>query len=261
MLKRLSAAALFLAVSLLAMGQTHKPGPKQDPNAVKMQNLQREYQTAIQEYYKPYQNAKTPEESAKIKLDPKKNPNPVYLPKFKQMAMKAGITKPGFDAWMMVKQLAEQNQDAKTADLAGKTILTKFVQTPWIAEFVQTLPYSDYASPPAVRVKKIGATLQNIERKSKHPEVKAAAMYARAQLIGQNGRGDAPAAAKLYREIAAKYPNTQQGKQASRDIFEMENLVVGKVAPDFEGEDQDGVRFKLSDYRGKVVVVDFWGFW
>jgi peroxiredoxin len=30
------------------------------------------------------------------------------------------------------------------------------------------------------------------------------------------------------------------------------------VAPDIEGEDQDGVRFKLSDYRGKVVLLDFW---
>jgi peroxiredoxin len=32
-------------------------------------------------------------------------------------------------------------------------------------------------------------------------------------------------------------------------------------APDFESVDQDGVAFKLSDYRGKVIVVDFWGFW
>ena len=27
------------------------------------------------------------------------------------------------------------------------------------------------------------------------------------------------------------------------------------------GEDVDGVAFKLSDYRGKVVVLDYWGFW
>jgi cytochrome oxidase Cu insertion factor (SCO1/SenC/PrrC family) len=40
-----------------------------------------------------------------------------------------------------------------------------------------------------------------------------------------------------------------------------EALVVGKVAPDFEAVDQDGVAFKLSDYRGKVVALDFWGFW
>jgi cytochrome oxidase Cu insertion factor (SCO1/SenC/PrrC family) len=36
---------------------------------------------------------------------------------------------------------------------------------------------------------------------------------------------------------------------------------IGQVAPDIEGEDLDGTKFKLSDYRGKVVVVDFWGDW
>lgn len=36
---------------------------------------------------------------------------------------------------------------------------------------------------------------------------------------------------------------------------------VGQTAPDIDGEDLDGVKFKLSDYRGKVVVLDFWGDW
>jgi cytochrome oxidase Cu insertion factor (SCO1/SenC/PrrC family) len=34
-----------------------------------------------------------------------------------------------------------------------------------------------------------------------------------------------------------------------------------QTAPDFEAVDENGVKFKLSDYRGKVVVLDFWGFW
>jgi peroxiredoxin len=38
-------------------------------------------------------------------------------------------------------------------------------------------------------------------------------------------------------------------------------LEIGKVAPDIEGVDLDQVPFKLSDYRGKVVVLDFWGDW
>ena len=33
------------------------------------------------------------------------------------------------------------------------------------------------------------------------------------------------------------------------------------MAGEIEGTDQDGVAFKLSDYRGKVVVLDFWGDW
>jgi cytochrome oxidase Cu insertion factor (SCO1/SenC/PrrC family) len=35
-----------------------------------------------------------------------------------------------------------------------------------------------------------------------------------------------------------------------------DNLVVGKVPPEIEGQDQDGKKFKLSDYRGKVVLLD-----
>jgi hypothetical protein len=33
---------------------------------------------------------------------------------------------------------------------------------------------------------------------------------------------------------------------------------VGSPAPEIQGIDGDGVAFKLSDYRGKVVLVDFW---
>jgi len=44
-------------------------------------------------------------------------------------------------------------------------------------------------------------------------------------------------------------------------LFELRNLGIGKTAPEIEGEDVDGKKFKLSDYRGKVVVLDFWGDW
>ena len=36
---------------------------------------------------------------------------------------------------------------------------------------------------------------------------------------------------------------------------------VGKMAPEIVGKDLDGEMFKLSDYRGKVVMLDFWGDW
>jgi peroxiredoxin len=41
----------------------------------------------------------------------------------------------------------------------------------------------------------------------------------------------------------------------------MRYLSIGKLAPDIEGKDFDEVAFKLSDYRGKIVVLDFWGDW
>ncbi|HEV8111829.1 MAG TPA: hypothetical protein VGR31_03560 [Planctomycetota bacterium] len=51
------------------------------------------------------------------------------------------------------------------------------------------------------------------------------------------------------------------GETARADLHEIRDLVVGKPVPDIEGEDLAGVKFKLSDYRGKVVLLDFWGNW
>jgi hypothetical protein len=48
------------------------------------------------------------------------------------------------------------------------------------------------------------------------------------------------------------------GEKAEAELFQLRHLALGKVAPDIDGEDQDGQRFKLSDYRGKVVLLDIW---
>jgi len=36
---------------------------------------------------------------------------------------------------------------------------------------------------------------------------------------------------------------------------------MGCFAPKLEGADLEGHKYKLSDYRGKVVVIDFWATW
>jgi hypothetical protein len=64
-------------------------------------------------------------------------------------------------------------------------------------------------------------------------------------------------AARDYADV--KLPGGDTVAERCRaELFEIRNLSVGKVAPDIEGEDQDGKRFKLSTYRGKVVLLDFW---
>jgi hypothetical protein len=38
-------------------------------------------------------------------------------------------------------------------------------------------------------------------------------------------------------------------------------FAIGKIAPEIIGKDVDGNEMKLSDYKGKIVVLDFWGDW
>jgi thiol-disulfide isomerase/thioredoxin len=51
------------------------------------------------------------------------------------------------------------------------------------------------------------------------------------------------------------------GEQAEAALFQMRNLEIGCTVPEIEGEDVDGKPMKLSDYRGKVVVITFWATW
>jgi hypothetical protein len=64
----------------------------------------------------------------------------------------------------------------------------------------------------------------------------------------------------LYKDRSAMKDITIADKTAG-PLFEIRNLAIGKTAPDIVGDDLDGKPFKLSDYRGKVVVLDFWGNW
>ena len=58
-----------------------------------------------------------------------------------------------------------------------------------------------------------------------------------------------------------KYQSQTFAEVATNELFEVEHLQIGQVAPDIEGNDLDDIPFKLSDYRGKVVMLDFWGNW
>jgi len=66
----------------------------------------------------------------------------------------------------------------------------------------------------------------------------------------------------LFEEIIKKYKDIKEvAAAAEAELFVLRNLSIGKVAPDIEGVDSDGKKFKLSDFRGKVVVLDFWALW
>ncbi len=46
-----------------------------------------------------------------------------------------------------------------------------------------------------------------------------------------------------------------------QDLRAWEAVQVGQMAPNFDGKTIDGFEFDLAEYRGQVVLLDFYGFW
>lgn len=107
--------------------------------------------------------------------------------------------------------------------------------------------------------------LRRLAEKSASDDVKANARFGLASLLKNKDEASQPEAAKLLQSLideAAKQPARKQlAERARNELNDIELRGVGKPAPDIAGEDLDGKGFKLSDYKGKVVLLDFWGFW
>ncbi|SIN79354.1 Peroxiredoxin [Singulisphaera sp. GP187] len=61
--------------------------------------------------------------------------------------------------------------------------------------------------------------------------------------------------------LRATQPPRSFGEIAAGELNALRHLHIGQVAPDIEGADIEGKRFKLSDFRGKVVLLVYSGEW
>jgi hypothetical protein len=109
----------------------------------------------------------------------------------------------------------------------------------------------------------VNGLLDEVAEKHPDPDCKAQALLTRGTLRLQAAKTDEErkAAEEDLRKVATVAKDQDLAAQAKDALFEIENLQVGCKAPDIAATDTDGVAFKLSDYRGKVVLLDFWGFW
>jgi len=108
--------------------------------------------------------------------------------------------------------------------------------------------------------------LKRLLEKGGKPSIKAAAALALGRALAQkSGDGDErqAEAEKYFKQAIELYgkDNEAQRKVAEGELKAFLTLRVGKEAPVIQGPDLDGKEFKLSDYRGKVVLLDFWGQW
>jgi thiol-disulfide isomerase/thioredoxin len=69
-------------------------------------------------------------------------------------------------------------------------------------------------------------------------------------------------AAHRLPESVLLFPESQAWvSRAEAELAEMKARGLGKPAPDLVGDDLDGKSMRLSEYRGKVVLLSFWASW
>jgi len=111
--------------------------------------------------------------------------------------------------------------------------------------------------------------LRRLADKNPSEQIKSQARFALALVLKNKDEAAQPEAEKLLEAaIADLSKETTQGPaekrrltQARKELADMKLHGLGKPAPEISAEDLEGKGFKLSDYKGKVVLLDFWGNW
>lgn len=65
----------------------------------------------------------------------------------------------------------------------------------------------------------------------------------------------------LYKSLSPAVQGSTTGKAFASNIFSWKYTAIGAQAPDFAQADPQGKMVKLSDFRGKYVLLDFWASW
>ena len=277
--------------SLLGLWGVAAPAqPSVTEAAAKYNALIKEYDKAQQDFAKRLQDAATVAEQAKLFRD--NNPQPAIATRFVELAKSYPKDPAAYASLIWVVQnsefgpgaekpyaqaialLASQYADHKDSE----QLFERMASSPFATsgQFLKAV-YEKHPSPSvrgragfhlALYLKKYCETVnlihvqpelaENIER------------FVGPDLFKQLKNADTAAMLRQADDVFARvqkdypltgYKRTVLGKAAEAELFELRYLMVGKTAPDLEGEDLDGKKFKLSDYRGKVVVIVFWGTW
>lgn len=251
----------------------------------KLAAWQKAYAEAAQAYSAALRAAKTPEDrQAAQELAPNMGE---YVEKFMTLAQENPKTPVALQAYTWI---VRNGRGSPASREAIQAVMTDFAESEEIGDM---LPLVAAGMPSAENE----ATLQKFINHSPHDSVKAKATVALARMLRQvidlNERMASDEAIKeqlsrslgekgleffasagtdtsrledLYQSVLDHYSdlrlgNRTAGQMAEGALFEIRNLAIGKIVPDIEGHDLDEVAFKLSEYRGKIVVLDFWGDW
>jgi thiol-disulfide isomerase/thioredoxin len=263
-------AALAVSLALLPPVRLCADGP---PNSAKLATpadrfaaLVAEQQKAQSEFSSAYNSAGT-EADRKTLLENSHCSPQEFAPRFLALAREFPTDPAALEAYRWIITRASNVPEAKTA---ADLVIQDWVSDPRLETLCKSLVYhSDEAG---------NRVLRAAIEKSPHRPVQGYARYSLATALRKDADrrtagGHVPVrlqaqvdeAERLFKEVIDGYAELKflptLGKAAEADLYEMKNLSIGKAAPEFEGGTLDGKPVKLSDYRGKVLLVVFWGTW
>ncbi|MHC4959133.1 MAG: TlpA family protein disulfide reductase [Planctomycetota bacterium] len=237
---------LAIAAGLLFAEEPEQISQSKDMAA--FNKLQAEHQAATKKFYADFQKAR--KEDPNLAYDFSKHPDNAYVAKYEELARELVGTD---GAAHCLAQVARLGRGSPAATAAAETLCRDHIKSKAIQTLAWTLRFQN-------DTEKLGIIVE----KSPHRDIRGFAMLCLAQVYKPK---DEKKAIGLFEQVIKEYGDVNYfgrstlGKKAEGEIFEVKHLVVGKAAPEIEGEDIDGNPMKLSDFKGKIVFLDFWGDW
>jgi hypothetical protein len=197
-----------------------------------------------------------------------------FRSRFEHLAQEYWGTAGALDAqlWLMrYLSIEVEDRQARAAALEEMTekVMARYARSSHLEILAQLV--SLYTEEQRVRY------FADVQEHSPHANVRAAFLYAAArnadfELTYGGDDVDRAAMGDLRRtnleRLVADYGdlplrNTTYGvaAEAMLSAYDPADLEIGKPAPEIVGTNVDGEEMRLSDFRGKVVVLDFWGDW
>ena len=247
---RIMLTAMLLAPTALLPAQVDADGTKSKSAKAAYQMLTEEYSQAQTEFQRLASIAR--EAGERVQLG---QAAVAFVPRFQQAAKDYAGTEDAvqFLTWITLNA----GSDADATNAAIDEILAHHVGSAQLSGFAVGAIIGELG----VSRKRVAEIKSQLLAKG-HPGVKGAMLYfsGNSAINARDASAEAINAGLEDLRQAAKYGGPW-GTRAESMLFKRERLQIGMVAPDIVGPDIDGVEFSLSDYRGKVVVIDFWGDW
>jgi AhpC/TSA family len=222
--------------------------------------LMDEYQKALRASDAVFAKATTEEERRAIRADFRKV-RVKLVGRFLAFAETHPKDKEALEALFFVLHPDIQAED-RDIDKAAQLILKDHVTSDRLGPILRMLAERDFAGADTL--------LRSVSAKNPHHALQAQACLSLAQILKQRADAGPPGQAArltaeaedLFQRVVDRYADVAAAAETAKaELFGIRHLAVGKTAPDIKGTDSRDQELKLSDYRGKVVVLDFWAEW